>query len=130
MPHFQIDYSANLEERLNIRELCETIRDVAAKTGVFPFAGIGIRATACTHVVMADGSPDHAFLDMSVRLRGGRNMEDKKRATAEIFAAMEAFCAEVMASSSQMLSMEMRDIDPELSPKASSIRNYLSGDNV
>jgi len=29
-----------------------------------------------------------------------------------------------------MFSMEMRDIDPELSPKASSIRNYLPGEQT
>jgi len=33
-----------------------------------------------------------------------------------------------MQSSSFMLSMEMRDIDPALSPKASSIRQYLPKD--
>jgi 5-carboxymethyl-2-hydroxymuconate isomerase len=33
-----------------------------------------------------------------------------------------------MATSSLMLSMEMRDIDPDLSPKASSVRDYLPKD--
>lgn len=47
------------------------------------------------------------------------------KATAAIFAAAETYCAAVMAGLSFMLSMQMRDIDPELSPKASSIRNYL-----
>ncbi|MCB1450071.1 MAG: 5-carboxymethyl-2-hydroxymuconate Delta-isomerase [Nitratireductor sp.] len=128
MPHFQIDYSKNLETRLDIPGLCRTVRDAAVETGVFPLAGIRVRATACDHVVIADGNPAHAFLDMSVRLRGGRTLETRKKATAHIFAAVEKYCAAVMASSSLMLSMEMRDIDPELSPKASSIRDHLSGD--
>jgi 5-carboxymethyl-2-hydroxymuconate isomerase len=125
MPHFHIDYSANLEARLDIAGLCVAVRDAAAETGVFPLAGIRVRATPAAHVVMADGNPEHAFLDLSVRLRAGRDLEKRKSATATIFAAMEAYCAEVMASSSFMLSMEMRDIDAELSPKASSIRDYL-----
>ena len=128
MPHFQIDYSPNLEDRLDIAGLCRTLRDAAAETGVFPLAGIRVRATACTHVVIADGNPDHAFLDISVRLRGGRPLDKRKAATAHIFAAAEAFCAEIMDTSPFMLSLEMRDIDPELSPKASSIRKYLPGD--
>jgi 5-carboxymethyl-2-hydroxymuconate isomerase len=74
---------------------------------------------------MADGNPDHAFLDLSVRLRAGRSPEAKAQATAHVFQALERFCDAVMAGSSLMLSMEMRDIDPELSPKASSIRNHL-----
>ncbi|MDN3722562.1 hypothetical protein QW131_33230 [Roseibium salinum] len=36
MPHFQIDYSANLEERLDIPGLLAVLRDAAVETGVFP----------------------------------------------------------------------------------------------
>jgi 5-carboxymethyl-2-hydroxymuconate isomerase len=125
MPHIHVDYSPNLEERLDIAGLCRALRDAAVETGVMPLAGIRVRATACTHVVIADGNPDHAFLDISLRLRAGRSTEDKTRATAHVFAAAEAFCAGALASSSLMLSFEMRDIDPDLSPKTSSIRRYL-----
>jgi 5-carboxymethyl-2-hydroxymuconate isomerase len=128
MPHFHIDYSRNLEARLDIAALCAAVARAAADTGVFPVAGIRVRATACTHVVMADGNPGHAFLDLSVRLRAGRTDAVKQAATQTIFDAMQAFCAPVMATSSFMLSMEMRDIDPALSPKASSIRDHLPKD--
>lgn len=127
MPHFHIDYSPNMEDRLDIAGLCQVVRDAAVESGIFPLAGIRVRATACSHVVMADGNPEHGFVDLSLRLRAGRSQADKERATALIFAAMEDFCAPVMRQSSFMLSMEMRDIDPALSPKASSIRKHLSG---
>lgn len=128
MPHIQIDYSPNVEARLDVAGLCRVLRDAAVQTGVLPLAGLRVRATVCDHVVIADGNPDHAFLDISLRLRAGRSAKDKARATAHIFAAAEAFCADVLATSSFMLSFEMRDIDPDLSPKTSSIRRYLPGD--
>ena len=127
MPHIQIDYSASLEARLDVAGLCAVLRDAAVATGVIALAGVRVRAIKVDHVVIADGNPGHAFLDISVRLRGGRTVEAKAQGTAAIFAAAEGFCAEVMATSSFMLSMEMRDIDPVLSPKASSIRKYLKG---
>lgn len=127
MPHIQIDYSANLESRLDVAGLCRALRDAAVATGILPLAGIRVRALRADHVVIADGNPDHAYLDISIRLRGGRSKLAKAEATRLIFAAAEAYCAEVMAASSFMLSLEMRDIDPELSPKASSIRNHLPG---
>lgn len=127
MPHIQIDYSPNLEARLDIAALCRRLRDAATETGIFPLAGIRVRATACNHAVIADGNPDHAFLDISLRLRGGRSPEAKAAATAHVFSAAEAFCAEVLETSSFMLSFEMRDIDPALSPKAGSIRRYMPG---
>ena len=128
MPHFQIDYSRNLESRLDMAALCSCLRDAAVQTGVFPVAGIRVRAVAVDHCVIADGNPDHAFLDLSVRLRAGRDLPTRQGATQEIFAALEAFCAEVLETSSLMLSMEMRDIDPELAPKTSSIRRHLPKD--
>jgi len=128
MPHIMIDYSRNLEDRLDIAALCRTLRDAAVTTGLLPLAGLRIRATACDHVVIADGNPEHAFLDISLRLRAGRLQADKERATSEIFSAAEAFCAEVLATSSFMLSFEMRDIDASLSPKSSSVRRYLPGE--
>ena len=124
MPHIQIDYSANLETRLDVAGLCRVLRDAAVATGILPLAGIRVRATAATHVVIADGDPQHAYLDISLRLREGRSPEAKAEATAQIFAAAEAYCAEVLATSSFMLSFEMRDIDAALSPKTSSIRRY------
>lgn len=130
MPHFQMDYSRNLEARLDIAALCACLRDAAAQTGVFPLAGIRVRAVAVDHCVIADGNPDHGFLDLSVRLRAGRDLATRQRATQAIFAALEAFCADALETSSLMLSMEMRDIDPALAPKTSSIRRYLPKDKT
>ena len=50
-------------------------------------------------------------------------------ATKTIFDAAETFCADLLANTSFMLSCEMRDIDPELSPKTSSIRRYIPGES-
>ena len=127
MPHILIDYSANLENRLDVAGLCTALRDAALATGILPLAGLRVRAIRADHVVIADGNPDHAYLDISIRLRGGRSDAAKAEATARIFAAAESYCRPAMESSSLMLSMEMRDIDIALSPKASSIRKYLPG---
>ncbi len=128
MPHFHIDYSANLEERMDLPAFCEVVRVAAIETGLFPLPGIRIRAIRADHVVMADANPDHAYLDLSIRLREGRDHDAKVAATDHIFKAAEAFCTDVLATSSFMLSCEMRDIDAELSPKTSSIRRYIPGE--
>lgn len=130
MPHFHIDYSANLEERMNIAAFCDTVREAAIETGLFPLAGIRVRAMRADYVSMADGNPDHAYLDLSIRLRAGRDPQAKKAATDHIFAAAETFCADLLANTSFMLSLEMRDIDPDLAPKVSSIRRYLTGETT
>ncbi len=127
MPHFSFEYSANIEQEVDISLLCNLLRQEGLKTGIFPLAGIRVRAICCHHYSIADGSPDHAFIDISVRLRGGRSIEARKKATAEIFAAVEAHLESVLTSRPLALSFEMRNIDPELSPKQNSIRNFIAG---
>ena len=125
MPHFSIEYSANLEQMVDIAGLCDHLRRAAIATGVFPMPGVRVRAFRADHVSIADGDPKHAFLDLSIRLRGGRTIEDKRRATQEVFDAMKTFMTPALARHSIALSMEMRDIDPELSPKTGTIREHL-----
>ncbi len=128
MPHITLEYSPNLESALDMHALCVVLKDAAAATGVFPPAGIRVRAIACTHVVIADGDPRHGFIDIHVRLRAGRTDEAKTAATDAIFAAATDFTAAHMAAHPFMLSLEMRDIDEGLSRKTSSIRDYLPED--
>ncbi|MEZ5714254.1 MAG: 5-carboxymethyl-2-hydroxymuconate Delta-isomerase [Paracoccaceae bacterium] len=127
MPHFSIEYSANLEDMVDIAALCDHIRRAAIETGVFPMPGIRVRAFRAAHVSIADGDPKHAFLDLSIRLRGGRPPEAKTRATQAIFEAIQSFMAPALARHSIAISLEMRDIDPDLSPKTGTIRDHLKG---
>ncbi|MBR9650784.1 5-carboxymethyl-2-hydroxymuconate Delta-isomerase [Thalassovita aquimarina] len=127
MAHFMIDYSANLDEVVDWPAFCDLIRRTAIDTGVFPMAGIRVRAFRATHVSIADGDPKHDYIDISVRLRGGRTLEARKSATADLFAAAEDFLKPLMQTRSIALSMEMRDIDPELAPKTGTIRDHLKG---
>ena len=126
MPHFIVEYSANIETSVDMSQLCELIRATAVQIDALPMPGIRVRAIKVDHYAIADGNPDHAYIDVSVRLRGGRAMDVKKVATQTLFDAIQGFLEPVMADRSLALSFEMRDIDPELSPKCGSIRNHLT----
>jgi len=128
MPHFSIEYSRNIENLVDFPALCDSLRRAGIETGVFAVAGIRVRATACDHYSIADGLPDRGFIDISVRLRGGRPLELRKAATQAVFSSARDFLADVMDRYPIALSLEMRDIDPELSPKLSSIRKFMTGD--
>lgn len=125
MPHFQIEYSKNLDQSVDMNALCEHIRATAAQIDIFPMAGIRVRAVRVDHYAIADGNPKHGFIDISVRLRGGRDPDAKQEATRGIFEAVRDFMAPAMSKHSIALSLEMRDIDPDLSPKTGTIRNHL-----
>lgn len=125
MPHFIVEYSANLESEVDMAGFCEAIRASAANIDTFPTAGIRVRAYRADHYAIADGDPKHGFVDISIRLREGRPQDVKEAACAEVFEAARAFLAPVMAARPLALSLEMRDIDAGLSPKTGTIRDHL-----
>ena len=125
MPHISIDYSANMEDRTDMAALCDHLRRAAIETGVFPMPGIRVRAFAATHVSIADGDTKHGYVDISIRLREGRDLETRQRATQTVFDAAAAFLAPAMAQHSIALSVEMRNINAALSPKTGTIRDHL-----
>lgn len=125
MPHFHIEYSANLDRAVDMAALCEAIRACAADIATFPTAGIRVRATRVDHVAMADGNPKHGFIDMSIRLREGRSEAVKEDAVNRIFACLKGFMAPAMATRSIALSAEIRDINAALSPKFGNVRDHL-----
>ena len=125
MPHFHIEYSANLESLVDMAQLCEAVRAKAATIDTFPMAGIRVRATRVDHVAIANGNPKHGFVDLSVRLREGRPHDVKHDAITQIFAVLTDFMAPTMETLSVALSAEMRNIDADLSPKFGNIRDHL-----
>lgn len=125
MPHFHIEYSANVGDLVDIGQLCEAIRAQAALIDTFPMAGIRVRASCVAHYAVADGNPKHGFIDLSVRLREGRSAAVKRDAIMRIFEVLKVFMAPVMADHSIALSAEMRDIDASLSPKYGTVRDHL-----
>ena len=125
MPHLILDYSANMEDRTDIAGLCDCLRLAAVETGVFPEAGVRVRAFKADHVSIADGNSNNGYIDISVRLREGRDQDTRVNATQYIFSAAEAYLRPVLESFPVALSMEMRDIDASLSPKVNSIRNFM-----
>ncbi|MEM1387634.1 MAG: 5-carboxymethyl-2-hydroxymuconate isomerase [Pseudomonadota bacterium] len=125
MPHLQIEYSGNLDDRVDIAGLCEHLRRAASEIEAFPNPGIRVRAVRVAHYAIADGNPEHGFIDLSIRLRAGRSAAVKQDATARLFSAMKDYVAPAMASHSIAISAEMRDIDPALSPKYSNTRDHL-----
>lgn len=125
MPHLLVDFSPNMETRVDMAGFCNALRIATIETGALPMPGIRVRAVRADYVSIADGDPKHGYIDISVRLRGGRDLETRKAATQKIFDAARAFLEPALKTHSIALSLEMRDIDPALSPKFGTIREHL-----
>jgi 5-carboxymethyl-2-hydroxymuconate isomerase len=125
MPHFTIEYSANLDARVDMAEIVEVVRTAAVETGIFPLGGIRVRAVRCEHYAIADGNPQHGFLAMVLRLGEGRDLAARQKAGEQIFRALSVHLDPVFRGSKFALSFDMQINDKETSWKRNNIHDAL-----
>ena len=125
MPHFTIEYSANLDSRLDIGAVCEVVRRAAVETGIFPLGGIRVRAVRCEHYAIADARQDYGFLDMVLRIGEGRDLPARKKAGEHVFQALSKHLDPVFAASKFALSFDIQINDKDTSWKRNNIHDAL-----
>ncbi len=130
MPHFTIEYSANLDAHVDMGKVVELVRKAAVETGIFPLGGIRVRAVRCEHYAIADGQKNFGFLDMVLRLGEGRDLATRKQAGEHIFKALSAHLDPVFANSKFALSFDMQINDKETSWKRNNIHEALKVETV
>jgi 5-carboxymethyl-2-hydroxymuconate isomerase len=130
MPHFSIEYSANLDARIDIGALCEVVRSAAVETGIFPLGGIRVRAIRCEHYAIADGRPGLGFVDVLLRIGEGRTLPARKRAGEQIFQALSAFLDPVFAESKFALSFDIQINDSATSWKRNNMHEMLKAETA
>src|SRR3979411_1181270 len=128
MPHFTLEYSANLDQHVDMGAIVEVVRKAAVETGIFPLGGIRVRAIRCEHTAIADGRPHFGFLDMVLRLREGRGLGPRKKAGEHIFKVLSAWLDPVFAESKFALSFDMQINDKETSWKRNNIHEALKAE--
>jgi 5-carboxymethyl-2-hydroxymuconate isomerase len=130
MPHFTIEYSANLDKRVDMAEVVEVVRKAATETGIFPLGGIRVRAVRCEHYAIADGNPTLAFLDMVLRLGEGRDLPTRQKAGEHVFKALSAHLDPVFAQNKFALSFDMQINDKDTSWKRNNIHEALKAETA
>jgi 5-carboxymethyl-2-hydroxymuconate isomerase len=128
MPHFTLEYSANLDGRVDMAKVVEVVRKAAVETGIFPLGGIRVRAVRCEQFAIADGQPHFGFLDMVLRLGEGRDLATRQKAGEHIFKALSSYLDPVFAGSKFALSFDMQINDKETSWKRNNIHDALKAE--
>jgi len=128
MPHFSIEYSANLDAQVDMSEICELVRKAAVETGIFPLGGIRVRAIRCEHYAIADGRPGYGFLAMLLRLGEGRDLAARQKAGEHIFRTLSAHLEPLFAKGKFALSFDMQINDKDVSWKRNTIHDALKAE--
>ncbi len=124
MPHIVVEYSSNLDPRLDIAGLVGAVHQAAFDTGFFELAAIRTRAERRDIYRIADGNPDNAFIAISARI-APRPDEVRHRVGQAIFDAAVAFTAQLFAKSPLAISVEVLNIDNAAAFRKNNLHDQL-----
>lgn len=126
MPHQIIEYSANLDDDIDIGGLVYALHEAAVGIDALPVAGIRTRAARREHYRIADGHPDNAFINVTLRLAQGRSLEVRQAAGEQLFGALRDFVDSVYQRRPVALSFEIQEINPDTRWKQNNIRDHMA----
>lgn len=119
MPHLVILYTKPLDAETDMGALCRTLADTMRgcvdEVGkpVLPVGGIRVLAYPAAHHAVADGSGDHAFCYLNLRIGKGRSAAVHRAVGEALTAATKAHFAPLLASRPLGLTLQI-DEGPEV----------------
>ena len=126
MPHLTIEYTANLDQRLDLPTLLDRLHETATRIDAFPLAGMRTRAVRHQHYRFADGHPDNAFVHLTLRLAHGRGAEVLQDAGERLFKTACECLQAIYDSSPLAVSLDIQEMAPEFDFKHGNIRKYIA----
>jgi 5-carboxymethyl-2-hydroxymuconate isomerase len=96
MPHVVIQYTLNLETRVDMSALCRDVADALidqrADNGgpLFPIGGTRVLAYPAHVYAVADGKDDYGFCYINIRIAAGRSNAKKKETGDAVLKKVQA----------------------------------------
>ena len=110
MPHFIIEYSRNLEQDIAIPELMRVVHDCALASDMFDLWAVRTRAEPRDDYIIADGNPDHGFVQLTVRVRPGRDENKRMDLARTVHEKVVAFLAPSFAKRQLAVNVEVQEV--------------------
>jgi 5-carboxymethyl-2-hydroxymuconate isomerase len=126
MPHFTVEYSANIEPDVDIAGLVAAVHAAVLETGSFEIGGVRVRAERRDIYKVADGAPDNGFVAILGRIGVGRPAEVRASAAQTIFAAACAYLDPYFAHHPLAISFDLEEIEPVGSLKKNNLHALMT----
>jgi 5-carboxymethyl-2-hydroxymuconate isomerase len=125
MPHLIVEYSANLDQSIDLPSLLAGIHQAALETGIFPIGGVRTRAARRDVYKIGDGHPDNGFIHVQARIGAGRTADMRHHAGEHIFNRLKEITAEHFARAPLGLTFEIVEMNPIGSFKLNNIHEAI-----
>jgi len=109
MPHFIVEYTANIENEARIPELLQKGVDVLVGEG-YPKLGMRARGLRFEEYVLADGRKDCGMVHVTLKVAPGHPATRKQQTCVVVFDMLKAHFAQMLARRYLLLSVELVEV--------------------
>ena len=124
MPHIFGEYSANLEEHVDVGEVLQSVHGAAASHPSVPLAGLRTRAIKREHYLIANGDSANMFVAVIARLNGDRGQTPLIEVRDLLAEAVRSSLDKVTREQPIAISVEVQPIDAAMRVNENSIRDH------
>tara|TARA_B100001750_G_scaffold87021_1_gene68644 strand:+ start:2317 stop:2706 length:390 start_codon:yes stop_codon:yes gene_type:complete len=124
MPHIFVEYSANLEEHLDVGEVLQSVHGAAASHPSVPLAGLRTRAIRREDYLIANGDSANMFVAVIARLNGDRGQTPLIEVRDLLAEAVRGSLDKVTREQPIAISVEVQPIDAAMRVNENSIRDH------
>lgn len=126
MPHCIIEFSSNLDPVADIDGLMQKLAaHFRTAPEVFPTAGVRIRAIPVDRYLIADGNPDHGFVNVTCRIGAGRALDIRKTFFGAAYQIVKDHLHDLSQTRGIGLTFYVDQADPDGAWKTNSIRSFM-----
>jgi 5-carboxymethyl-2-hydroxymuconate isomerase len=125
VPHLIVEYSANIEDRIDLDGLLDALHVRAIESGIFPAGGIRVRAFRAEHYRVADCHPDNGYVHVTAIVGHGRPLDVRERVSRELFELITEHLQSLFDSSPLAISFNMQEFHPVLNLKRNNLHQYV-----
>lgn len=110
MPHCRLEYSGNIVDEVDARELLLELHEVLASSGELKREDIKGRAIRHEVFVVGDGAPDRAFVSLDISILSGRSDELKLQLAEQARLVLEKGFAGTLAERRCSLTVQVSEM--------------------
>ncbi|MDH5301528.1 MAG: 5-carboxymethyl-2-hydroxymuconate Delta-isomerase [Gammaproteobacteria bacterium] len=104
MPHVIVEYAQGLLPEAQIRPMLSAVHDAVQATALFKPGHIKVRAWPVAHYLV--GGEAQGFVHAQLRIKPGRNAEQKKQLSSAVLAALKIHLPGAVVTTVEVIDMD------------------------
>ena len=121
MPHFTLEYSENILEQVDSRDVFKSLHALLIESGPFHLSDIKSRAIMHREFYVADGNPSNSFVHLTLSIFKGRDINLRQAVSKALLEFLQNKFSRSYQELKCSITVDIKEIDSDTYSKLSNI---------